>query len=959
MATETTAGRAMAEVGEGNVAGDVLGLFPAGTGLAADGGLVIGGCEATVLAEQYGTPALIVDEAAIRATARRYADGLAARWPNSRVTFASKAFPCTAVYRLVSEEGLGVDVAGGGELTLALAAGADPAGLIVHGNAKTEEELRMAVAAGAGLIVVDNFDDIDRLERILAETPGREQGVLVRVTPDIRPDTHEAISTGQRGSKFGLLLPQAEAAIARLRASEQLRLDGVHVHVGSQILDTRPFAEAVAAVAALGEFAVYDLGGGLGSRYTYSDHPPTIEEYLDAMIDVARELLPADARILIEPGRSMVAEAGVSLYRAVTVKESAGETFVAVDGGMGDNLEVSLYQQRFEATVATRVGGGQPCRLVGRHCESGDTLSTDVPLRDPRPGRPDRRAGDGCLHLRAEQQLQRRAPAPGGHGPRRQVAGGRPPRDLRRPAPPRPALIRLPLPHSTPRSPARRTSRPARPDRLHRERQHPMPPNDVRLRHQLLRRKPVSAFLADADGTGEEGGLRRTVGPFQLTMIGVGATIGTGIFFALNSAVPEAGPAVIISFVIGAVTAALTAFCYAELTSAVPVSGSSYSYAYATLGEFTAWAVGWCLLLEYAVSGSAIAVSWGQYLNNFTQTVFGFQMPAAISNPPGDGGYVNLPGVVLVALCCLLLVRGAKESAVINTVMVLIKLGVLALFVVVGITGFHSSNLHPFAPMGMAGIGAAASSIFFSFIGLDAVSTAGEEVRNPRRTLPIAIISALVVVTAVYILVAVVGVGAQSWTKFQGQEAGLSAILEQVTGASWPGALLSLGAVISIVSVTLVVIYGQTRILYSMGRDGMLPRTFHRVSPRTGTPVASTLYVGAFIALLAAVVPLDDLANLTSMGTLVAFMVVSIGVMVLRRREPDLERGFRVPGYPVVPLLSVGFCGYLIYKLPLNTFLMFAVWLAIALVVYLGYSRHHSRLQLGRPAAPVEETVTV
>ncbi|MBF9071384.1 amino acid permease [Streptacidiphilus fuscans] len=473
-----------------------------------------------------------------------------------------------------------------------------------------------------------------------------------------------------------------------------------------------------------------------------------------------------------------------------------------------------------------------------------------------------------------------------------------------------------------------------------------MPPNDVRLRQQMLRRKPVSAFLADSEQAESQqgGGLRRTVGTFQLTMIGVGATIGTGIFFTLSTAVPEAGPAVILSFVIGAITAALTALCYAELTSAVPVSGSSYSYAYATLGELAAWVVGSCLLLEYAVSGSAIAVSWGQYLNDLTNRLFGVTMPAAISAPPGDGGYVNLPGVVLVVLCCLLLMRGSKESTLVNTIMVLIKLAVLVLFVVIGITGFHSANLHPFAPMGFAGISAAASSVFFSFIGLDAVSTAGEEVKNPQKTLPRALIGALVVVTAFYCVVALVGVGAQKWTLFNGQDAGLSAILQRVTGQNWPGALLSAGAVISIVSVTLVVIYGQTRILYSMGRDGMLPPVFRKVNPRTGTPVGNTLIVGAFIAVLAAFVPLDWLANLTSMGTLVAFAVVSIGVIVLRVREPLLKRGFKVPGYPVVPALSVIFCLYLIWNLPANTFLLFAGWLVLALAVYFGYSRKHSRL---------------
>ncbi|MFD9407681.1 APC family permease [Streptomyces sp. NPDC059989] len=473
------------------------------------------------------------------------------------------------------------------------------------------------------------------------------------------------------------------------------------------------------------------------------------------------------------------------------------------------------------------------------------------------------------------------------------------------------------------------------------------------LRQQLLRRKPLHTFAGESEG----GGLRRTLGPFQLTMIGIGATIGTGIFFLLGSAVPEAGPAVIVSFALAAVAAALTALCYAELASAVPVSGSSYSYAYATLGEFAAWAVGWCLLLEYAVSGAAIAVSWGQYLNDLTQRLFGFQMPDAISAPPGAGGYINLPGVVLVGLCCLLLVRGAKESALVNTVMVLVKLGVLVLFIVVGITGFNSGNLQPFAPMGMAGISTAAATVFFAFIGLDAVSTAGEEVRNPRRTLPLAIVGALIVVTTLYILVAFVGVGAQPWTAFDGQEAGLSAILGDITGAGWPAVLLSAGAVLSLVSVTLVVLYGQSRILYTMGRDGMLPSAFRRVSPRTGTPAVATLLTGGFVALLAAVFPLDLLADLTSMGTLAAFAVVSLGVMILRRTAPGLDRGFRVPGYPVVPVLSILACGYLVHELPLDTYLLFGGWLALALVVYLFYSRKHSRLE--EAAEPAGEQAVV
>ena len=479
------------------------------------------------------------------------------------------------------------------------------------------------------------------------------------------------------------------------------------------------------------------------------------------------------------------------------------------------------------------------------------------------------------------------------------------------------------------------------------------------LGRRMLRRKPIAALIAEssssiepdsAAATAEAGShahagghLRRSIGLVQLTAIGIGSTIGTGIFFVLNTAVPEAGPAVIISFVLAAITAGLTALCYAELASAIPVSGSSYSYAYATLGEAVGFGVGACLLLEYGVSSSAVAVGWGQYLNEFFHDAFGFTLPEAIAAPPGDGGMVNVPSMVLVAMCCLLLVRGARESALANTVMVGIKLVVLVLFVCVGLTGFHSGNLHPFAPLGVAGVSSAASSIFFSFIGLDAVSTAGEEVKNPRRTMPLAIVIALCVVTVVYIAVALTAVAAQKWTLFHGQEAGLAQILKDITGADWPAVIFSLGAIVSIFSVTLVTLYGQTRILYTMGRDGMLPERFSRVSPHTGTPVWNTWIVGTGVALLAGFVPLDALADLTSMGTLVAFVVVSAGVVILRRTQPDLPRGFKVPGYPVVPVLSVAFCVYLIRGLHWQTFAAFGAWLLGAAAIYFGYSIRHSR----------------
>jgi basic amino acid/polyamine antiporter, APA family len=465
-----------------------------------------------------------------------------------------------------------------------------------------------------------------------------------------------------------------------------------------------------------------------------------------------------------------------------------------------------------------------------------------------------------------------------------------------------------------------------------------------RLIDQMLRRKPVGV-MADETGADTGGGeLKRTIGLFQLTLFGVGATIGTGIFVILTEAVPIAGPAVILAFVMAGVVAGLTAICYAELAGAVPVSGSSYSYAYATLGEAVAMVVAACLLLEYGVSAAGVAVGWSQYLNELLDNLFGFTIPDSISQAPEQGGVFNLPAVVLIWLCTLLLLRGASESAKVNAVMVLIKVAVLVLFIVVGVSGWESDNLSNFAPDGFHGINAAAGIIFFSYIGLDAVSTAGEEVKNPRRNLPLAIIFALITVTALYVLVAVVAVAAQPMEAFEGQEAGLSAILESVTGASWPASVLAAGAVISIFSVTLVVIYGQTRILFAMSRDGMIPRFFHRLDPRTLTPVTSTLVVACILSILAGVVPIDFLFEMTSIGTLVAFLIVSIGVMVLRYTQPDLPRGFRVPLFPLIPILSIAGCFWIIKDLRAVTIYVFLGWSAVALTWYYFYGRRHATL---------------
>ncbi len=458
------------------------------------------------------------------------------------------------------------------------------------------------------------------------------------------------------------------------------------------------------------------------------------------------------------------------------------------------------------------------------------------------------------------------------------------------------------------------------------------------LSQRMLRRKPLVPGGADH-------GLKRTIGLFQLTMFGVGATVGTGIFFVLTTNVPKAGPSITISFVLAAAVAGVTALCYAELAGAVPVSGSSYSYAYATIGEVMAMVVAACLLLEYGVSSAAVAVGWSQYLNELLNNLFGFEIPHALSFAPSEGGIVNVPAIVLVVLCMLLLIRGASESATVNAVMVIIKLGVLVMFVVIGATGWSSNNLADFAPFGVAGIWAATGGIFFSFIGLDAVSTAGEEVKDPTRTMPRAIILALIIVTTVYVAVALVAVAAQPWPKFEGQEAGLARILEDVVGATWPGTILAAGAVISIFSVTLVTLYGQTRILFTMSTDGVVPSIFKRINPRTVTPVVNTVIVAAAVSILAGVVPLQGLADLTSIGTLSAFAVVSLAVIVLRRREPDMHRPFKVPGYPVTPVVSIIVTIIVVSGLPAVTFIAFAVWIAIFLGFYFAYGISHSNLE--------------
>jgi APA family basic amino acid/polyamine antiporter len=469
-----------------------------------------------------------------------------------------------------------------------------------------------------------------------------------------------------------------------------------------------------------------------------------------------------------------------------------------------------------------------------------------------------------------------------------------------------------------------------------------------------MRIKSPAQLVADSGADLEGHGLRRTMGLFQLVCFGVGAIVGTGIFVGLSDSVSQAGPAVVVSFVLAAITCVFTAFSFAELGSAIPVSGSSYSFAYATLGERTAFLVGWCLLLEYGVSASAVAVGWGQYLNELLHSLTGLALPTALAGPPGDGGVVNVPAVVVMVLAALLLARGVRESARATAVMAVVKIAILVLFCAIAFTAYTSDNLSPFSPHHLAGVTSGASLAFFSYIGFDAITTAGEEVKNPRRNIPLAIMICIGVVTLLYCSVALAAIGAMSADDVADRPAALSLIVNDVTGSTVGGGVIAFGALVAIASVVLAVMYGQTRILLSMSRDGLVPRVFERVSPKTSTPVAGTWIVAATFAVPAAVVPLDVVMNLTTIGTLAVMAVVNVAVIALRRRYPDAETRFRVPFHPVTPVLGVACCLYLMWGTGRATWLQFSVFLLAGAVVYALYGRRNSRLAAGPPQAGTE-----
>lgn len=467
----------------------------------------------------------------------------------------------------------------------------------------------------------------------------------------------------------------------------------------------------------------------------------------------------------------------------------------------------------------------------------------------------------------------------------------------------------------------------------------------------LFVRKPVDRLVADTqDGAGQ---LRRAVGLLDLTALGIGAVIGTGIFVILGEAIGDAGPAIVLSFVLAGVTCVFSALSYAELASTIPVSGSAYTYAYATMGELMAWIIGWDLILEYGISIAAVAVGWGQYLSELLDTLFGITLPDAIASAPGDGGTVNLPAVFLIVAVGFVLIAGVRESARANSIMVVIKIAIVLLFIVLAFTGFDSGNLSPFSPKGFDGVVTAASVVFFAYIGFDAISTSGEETRNPGRDLPIAIIGSLTICTILYILVALAASAAVPYDKLDGQDAPLAFALKQL-GFDWAANLISVGALVAITSVVLTVLYGQTRIMFAMARDGLLPRGLSKLSSRQ-TPVRITVLFMVLSSVVAALIPLAEIAKLVNIGTLFAFIITNIGVIVLRRTAPDLDRSFRVPLVPIFPLIGAGLALFLMKYLERETWERFAIWLILGLAIYFLYGRTHSRLRRGEVTNPEAE----
>ena len=494
----------------------------------------------------------------------------------------------------------------------------------------------------------------------------------------------------------------------------------------------------------------------------------------------------------------------------------------------------------------------------------------------------------------------------------------------------------------------------------------------------LFRTKSLDQILRD--GEAPEHQLRRSLGAFDVVMLGIGAIVGAGIFATIGTAAagdatrPGAGPALVLSFVITAVACGFAALCYAEFAAMVPISGSAYTYAYATLGELVAWIIGWDLIIEYAVGNVAVAISWGNYFKTL-MAGFGLVIPDWLSTDYRTAAHIpglfasaphvlgvpivfNILAFAIIVLITTVLVVGIRESATVNSAMVVLKLLVLALFVAVGWGYVRPENMRPFAPNGWAGVQAGAAIVFFAYIGFDAVSTVAEETRNPKRDLPIGIIGSLIICTIIYIVVAVVFTGIIPYDVLvrrlaTEQAEPLTMALQYANIQKWGNLIVGLvafGSVVAHTAVLLVFQLGQPRIFFSMARDGLLPPSFARVHPRFRTPYVTTILTGVAVGFCAMFTSIDEMVDLTNIGTLFAFALVSLGIIVLRRREPDRARPFRTPWVPLVPILGILSCVYLMLGLPWVTWIRFALWLVAGLMVYFFYGRQRSRLTYGHSA---------
>ncbi len=460
------------------------------------------------------------------------------------------------------------------------------------------------------------------------------------------------------------------------------------------------------------------------------------------------------------------------------------------------------------------------------------------------------------------------------------------------------------------------------------------------LSQQLLKRKSVAAL------TNAENGLKRTLTAKDLTILGVGAIIGAGIFVLTGIAAAKyAGPAIVLSFVFAGIACALAALCYSELAAMIPASGSAYSYAYATMGELMAWIIGWDLILEYALASSTVAIGWAGYLNSFLNSIDvhlpSYLTTAYLADPAQ--GFINLPAVIIVLLLTGLLVVGIRQSAIFNFVMVLIKLAVIVVFIIAGAGHIQTENWSNFTPFGFGGVLTGAGVIFFAYIGFDAVSTAAQEAINPKRDVPIGIITSLIVCTVLYILVAGVLTGVISYTELN-VPAPIAVAVDHI-GMSWLSPIIKLAAIAGLTSVMLVLLMGQSRIFYAMANDRLLPPLFAKIHPKFQTPHLSTIVVGLAVASLAGFMPIEKLGELVSIGTLFAFVLVCGGVLVLRSSHPELPRHFKCPAVPVVPIAGILVCLGLMAGLPLDTWVRLLVWLLIGFAIYFGYGIKHSQLR--------------